>query len=103
VDAFGFVERPLHGEPHLANVLLTPAGPRWIDLEDVCVGPLEWDLAFLPDGSASAFDTVAAELLGFFRLLNRAVLGTWCWARVDVEGMLWHARHHLERVRDANL
>jgi Ser/Thr protein kinase RdoA (MazF antagonist) len=102
VDAFDFLERQLHGEPHLANVLATPAGLRWIDLENVCLGPLEWDLAFLPDESVSAFDTVDAELLKLLRVVNSAVVGTWCWVRVDVEGILWHARYHLQRVRDAN-
>ncbi|MEO5662333.1 MAG: phosphotransferase [Nocardioides sp.] len=37
--------RPLHGDAHTANVLMTPDGPRWTDFEDVCVGPVEWDLA----------------------------------------------------------
>ncbi len=37
--------RPLHGDAHTGNVLLTPAGWRWTDFEDVCVGPVEWDLA----------------------------------------------------------
>lgn len=37
--------RPLHGDAHTGNVLMTPDGPRWTDFEDVCVGPVEWDLA----------------------------------------------------------
>ncbi|HVF19683.1 MAG TPA: aminoglycoside phosphotransferase family protein [Mycobacteriales bacterium] len=37
--------RPLHGDAHSGNVLLTPDGPVWTDFEDVCAGPLEWDLA----------------------------------------------------------
>ena len=24
---------------------MAPDGPRWTDFEDVCVGPVEWDLA----------------------------------------------------------
>jgi hypothetical protein len=43
--ALSWPRRPLHGDAHPGNVLLTPDGPRWTDLEDVCVGPLEWDLA----------------------------------------------------------
>ncbi|MDQ3108110.1 MAG: aminoglycoside phosphotransferase family protein, partial [Actinomycetota bacterium] len=35
----------LHGEPHGANVVATGAGPRWIDFEAACTGPLEYDLA----------------------------------------------------------
>lgn len=37
--------RPLHGDAHTGNVLMTPRGPCWTDFEDVCVGPVEWDLA----------------------------------------------------------
>lgn len=37
--------RPLHGDAHLGNLLWTPAGPRWSDLENACSGPVEWDLA----------------------------------------------------------
>jgi hypothetical protein len=37
--------RPLHGDAHTGNILVTPDGPRWTDFEDVCVGPVEWDLA----------------------------------------------------------
>lgn len=43
--ALAWPRRPLHGDAHTGNVLTTRAGPRWIDFEDVCVGPVEWDLA----------------------------------------------------------
>jgi aminoglycoside phosphotransferase (APT) family kinase protein len=39
--------RQLHGDPHPGNLLATPAGWLWGDLEDSCTGPLEWDLACL--------------------------------------------------------
>jgi hypothetical protein len=39
--------RALHGDAHLANVVPTAAGPLWGDLEDTCLGPVEWDLACL--------------------------------------------------------
>jgi len=39
--------RPLHGDAHSGNALLGPDGPRWADLEDACLGPVEWDLACL--------------------------------------------------------
>jgi Ser/Thr protein kinase RdoA (MazF antagonist) len=101
IDDFDFEERPLHGEPHLGNLLVTPAGLRWIDFEDVSLGPVEWDLAFLPDDVVSTFDRVDTDLLRLLRALHSACTATWCWARADVEGMLWHARHHLERVETA--
>jgi hypothetical protein len=39
--------RPLHGDAHPGNLLATPDGWRWTDLEDTCSGPLAWDLACL--------------------------------------------------------
>jgi aminoglycoside phosphotransferase (APT) family kinase protein len=38
-------DRTLHGDAHLGNVLWTADGPLWSDLENACVGPVEWDLA----------------------------------------------------------
>ncbi len=35
----------LHGDVHSGNLLSTARGPTWIDFEDACVGPAEWDLA----------------------------------------------------------
>jgi hypothetical protein len=35
----------LHGDASYRNVLMTPDGPRWIDLESAMRGPVEWDLA----------------------------------------------------------
>jgi aminoglycoside phosphotransferase (APT) family kinase protein len=57
--------RPLHGDMHTGN-LLKSDGLRWIDFEDVCVGPLEWDLASR---------TITDELVdGYPGDVNRAML-----------------------------
>ena len=37
----------LHGDVHLKNVLWSPDGPLWSDLENACSGPVEYDLASL--------------------------------------------------------
>ncbi len=42
-----FDERPLHGDAHFHNIMETARGTIWIDLEDGCLGPIEWDLAAL--------------------------------------------------------
>lgn len=42
-----FPARPLHGDAHPGNVLVTPSGPVWNDFEDAWFGPLGWDLACL--------------------------------------------------------
>jgi aminoglycoside phosphotransferase (APT) family kinase protein len=39
--------RRLHGDAHPGNLLATPAGWRWADLEDTCSGPVQWDLVAL--------------------------------------------------------
>jgi hypothetical protein len=35
----------LHGDASLTNLLWTPSGLRWNDFEDVCRGPVHWDVA----------------------------------------------------------
>jgi hypothetical protein len=37
----------LHGDAAISNLLRTDTGLLWNDLEDVCTGPVEWDLAGL--------------------------------------------------------
>jgi hypothetical protein len=104
VKAHGYVEQPLHGEPHRGNLLVTPTGLRWIDLEDVSVGPLEWDLAFLPEEAVSQFPMVDPELLGLLRTLKSACVATWCWLLADeFDEMRRHGEYHLEQVRRAQL
>lgn len=39
--------QPIHGDASVSNLLRTPAGLRWNDLEDACVGPPAWDVAGL--------------------------------------------------------
>src|SRR5436309_9477942 len=37
----------LHGDASMSNLLRTERGPVWIDLEDVCAGPVAWDISGL--------------------------------------------------------
>ena len=37
----------LHGDAHAGNMLVTPNGVVWVDFEETCIGPVEWDLACL--------------------------------------------------------
>lgn len=57
--------RPLHGDAHLGNVLPTSTGPQWIDFEDVCLGPTEWDLASatLTDDAVAAYPGAVDQAL----------------------------------------
>jgi hypothetical protein len=97
-----FPRRALHGEPHLGNALATRHGIRWTDLETVCTGPLEWDLAFLPPEARVAFPRVDGELLGLMETLSSAHVATWCSLLPEFPELRRHARHHLEQVRRAS-
>jgi aminoglycoside phosphotransferase (APT) family kinase protein len=49
--------QPLHGDAHPGNLIATREGGLvWIDFEDVCLGPVEWELATMMD-----LDAVAAH------------------------------------------
>jgi len=49
--------QPLHGDAHPGNLIATREGGLvWIDFEDVCRGPVEWDFATMMD-----LDAVAAH------------------------------------------
>lgn len=56
----GLPTRPLHGDSHRWNLLVTADGPVWNDFEDTWRGPLGWDLACLaPSGGTSLDDALA--------------------------------------------
>jgi aminoglycoside phosphotransferase (APT) family kinase protein len=99
LDDRKFLQRALHGEPHDGNHLLTPSGLRWIDFEGACLGPPEWDLAFLPDGARAAFTDVDLDLLALLEVLDSVRVATWCWVQAHFPEMRAHGEHHLELVR----
>jgi Ser/Thr protein kinase RdoA (MazF antagonist) len=45
--------QPLHGDAHPGNIVATRDGLVWIDFEDVCRGPVEWDLATTMDAGVT--------------------------------------------------
>ncbi len=99
-ESMGGSSRGLHGGPHPANLLATREGPRWIDFDTVCRGPLEWDLAHLGNAAAACFPEADADLLATMRKLVSADVAIWCWhtygraPEVDEA-----AQHHLELLR----
>jgi hypothetical protein len=53
--------RPIHGDAHFGNVLCTRDGHLWTDFENMCAGPVEYDLAALAYRAAPATaDALAA-------------------------------------------
>jgi hypothetical protein len=63
IVARGAAEQLLHGEPHPWNVLTTRSGPLFVDFENVVRGPLEYDLAWVPEDVAESYPGVDRELL----------------------------------------
>jgi aminoglycoside phosphotransferase (APT) family kinase protein len=76
-------EQLLHGEPHPGNLLSTKHGPRFIDLETCCRGPLEFDLAHSPEDVTEHYPGIDHDLLRQCRILMLAIITTWRWDRVD--------------------
>ncbi len=83
IDDRGAAEQLLHGEPHPGNLLSTKDGPRFIDLETGCRGPVEFDLAHVPDDVCERYPDVDQALLHDCRGLVLAMVAAWRWDRTD--------------------
>ena len=81
----GAAEQLLHGEPHPGNVLSTASGPLFIDLETCCRGPVEFDLAHVPETVGAHYPGVDEGLLRDCRQLVLAMVAAWRW---DVDDQL---------------
>jgi thiamine kinase-like enzyme len=73
----GAPEQLLHGEPHPGNLLSTKNGPRFIDLETCCHGPVEFDLAHVPEEVSDRYPNVDQALLSDCRNLVLAMVAAW--------------------------
>jgi phosphotransferase family enzyme len=76
-------EQLLHGEPHPWNLLDTNRGVQFIDFENTCLGPLEYDLAWVPDDVAARYPDVDRALLGDCRAVVLAIIAAHRWSRDD--------------------
>lgn len=56
----------VHGDAHPGNLLRTPVGWVWSDLEEMCRAPVAWDLAVVT-GGADRVDTASATLTAWAR------------------------------------
>jgi hypothetical protein len=79
----GAAEQLLHGEPHPGNVLNTKNGPLFIDLETCCRGPVEFDLAHVPEEVSERYLDADQELVGQCRGLVLAMVAAWRWDSGD--------------------
>jgi len=92
---------PLHGDPHLGNLLFGEHGPLWLDFEDACLGPREYDIACLPVAAWPHFGDADQALVRTYADLRSICIAVWCWddpGRSD--GARDAARHQLDRVRE---
>ena len=76
--------RPIHGDVHFRNVLWSPEGPRWNDLENACLGPVEYDLAGIAwrgdegtDEALAAYGEHSAERLELVTPYLALFLAAW--------------------------
>lgn len=69
----------LHGEPHPGNVLNTADGLLFIDFETCCHGPIEFDVAHVPDDVSVHYPDVDYVLLQECRRLVLAMVAAWRW------------------------
>jgi Phosphotransferase enzyme family len=79
----GADEQLVHGEPHPGNVLNTKNGPIFIDLETCCRGPVEFDLAHVPEEVSERYPSVNQELLRECRVLVLGMVAAWRWDSAD--------------------
>ena len=76
-------EQLLHGEPHPGNVLRTAEGLLFCDLETCCRGPVEFDLAHVPEAVCDAYPGADRELIQECRRLVIAMVAAWRWDADD--------------------
>lgn len=79
----GNAEQLLHGEPHPGNLLRTKHGLLFADWETCCWGPVEFDVAHVPEEVSTHYPGVDQELLGECRILMLAMVAAWRWDRDD--------------------
>jgi phosphotransferase family enzyme len=83
-------EQLLHGEPYPGNLLRTPNGLVFIDFETCCIGPIEFDVAHVPDEVSAHYPGVDQVLLQECRRLVLAMVAAWRW---DVHDEFPNGRH----------
>ena len=75
----GAAEQLLHGEPHPGNMLRTNSGLVFIDFETCCRGPVEFDLAHVPEDVSERYADADHDLLSQCRVLVLAMVAAWRW------------------------
>ncbi len=107
LSTFSWKSVALHGDPHAGNVINTAEGPRWLDFESACMGPVEWDLSALQQ-CPTDIESDRALLRTLITLRGAAVV-LWCAMKpnpslAESEAISHHldALHARDAVRNTN-
>ena len=73
----------LHGEPHPGNLLSTSRGPLFIDLHTCQRGPVEYDIAYVPEEVAAHYPGANQHLVQQFRTIMWVGFTTMRWRPGD--------------------
>lgn len=94
-------EQMLHGEPHAGNLLSTRSGLLFIDFETCCRGPIEFDVAHVPEEFSGRYPGVDPLLLQDCRRLVLAMVAAWRWdERDEFPNGRWHGLNILRLLRN---
>ncbi|MFI5696099.1 phosphotransferase [Kribbella sp. NPDC051586] len=93
IEDRGAPEQLLHGEPHPGNLLSTNDGPLFIDFETCCRGPVEFDLAHVPEAVCDHYPNIDQALLDDCRQLVLAMVAAWRW---DINDQFPNRTHYGE-------
>ncbi len=101
IHSRGATEQLLHGEPHPGNLLGTQDGPIFIDFETCCRGPIEFDVAHVPNEISARYPDVDQVLLQECRRLVLAMVAAWRWdARDEFPNGHQHGRDILSQLHE---
>ncbi|TDD59383.1 aminoglycoside phosphotransferase family protein [Kribbella antibiotica] len=73
----------LHGEPHPFNILTTKNGPLFIDFENTARGPVEYDLAWVPNEVSRHYPDADQDLVNECRGVVLAIIAAHRWSLND--------------------
>ena len=101
IHSRGAAEQLLHGEPHPGNLLSAQDGLLFIDFETSCRGPIEFDVAHVPDEVSAHYPDVDQVLLEECRRLVLAMVAAWRWdVRDEFPNGHQHGRDILTLLRE---
>jgi len=101
IHSRGAAEQLLHGEPHPGNLLSAQDGLLFIDFETCCRGPIEFDVAHVPDEVSAHYPDVDQVLLEECQRLVLAMVAAWRWdVRDEFPNGHQHGRDILTLLRE---